>query len=159
MVCLTSAEMWQNGFMISTISRSAIPVPPSLTRSAPNRASFMSLKDPVGRTEPLLNCAFRTGTITKKPGRTWASGWRVTWNEIVLKTLCLILLFAAAVTVRAQDPVAADDGDPKQQTTEQEKSADDSAATQKEPEPATPDSFNPTEKIDEDHSIAFPTDI
>ncbi len=77
----------------------------------------------------------------------------------MLKTLCLILLFAAAVTVRAQDPVAVDDGDPQQQTTEQEKSADASVATQKEPEPATPDSFNPTEKIDEDHSIAFPTDI
>jgi hypothetical protein len=77
----------------------------------------------------------------------------------VLKTLCLILLFAAAVTVRAQDPVAADDSDPQQQTTEQEKSADDAADRQKEPETETPESFNPTEQIDEDHSIAFPIDI
>lgn len=77
----------------------------------------------------------------------------------MLKTLCLIVLFAVAVTVRAQDPVAADDGGPRQATTEQEKSAGDAAAGQKEPEPETPDSFNPTEQIDEDRSIAFPIDI
>lgn len=77
----------------------------------------------------------------------------------MLKTFCLMLLVATAVTARAQDPATAKDNGPQQQTTEQEKSADAAAAKQKEPEPKTPDSFNPTERIDEDHSIAFPVDI
>lgn len=77
----------------------------------------------------------------------------------MLKTLCLIVLFAAAITVRAQDPVAAEESSPQQQTTGQEKHADDAAAGQKEQESKSPDSFDPTEQIDEDHSIAFPVDI
>ncbi len=77
----------------------------------------------------------------------------------MLKTLCLMLLFATAVTARAQDPATAEDNGQQQQTTEQEKSADAVAAKQKEAEAKTPDSFKPTERIDEDHSIAFPVDI